>query len=88
MRRRRDVLGPVAKAVTADLDALMTPHPLADSLRALALRLAAAVDGCPDRRLGELAAELRSTLIVATAYVPLPAPPGRDDDGDDVYAEF
>jgi hypothetical protein len=80
--------GSVAEAVTADLDGLftLTPHPVADALRALALRLATAVDGCPDHLLGELASELRSTLIVATAYVPLPVP-GRDDDGDDIYTD-
>lgn len=74
----------VTDAVKADLDALMTPHPMAEGLRALALRLAEQVDSCEDRFAGGLARELRATLGNLASY---PVADSGPDDGIDLGAE-
>jgi hypothetical protein len=60
--------GSVTEAVTADLDALMTPHPMAEGLRAVALSLAAQLDVAEPRFAGGLARELRATLDGLASY--------------------
>jgi hypothetical protein len=67
----------VAEAVEADLDALMTPHPMAEGLRALALELAGRVHDCEEKTLASLARELRATLDSLASYRT-----GGDDDTD------
>jgi len=67
----------VLEAVRADLDALMTPHPMADGLRALALELAARIADCEEKTLPSLARELRATLDSLASYSG-----GGDDEAD------
>lgn len=67
----------VVAAVRADLDALLTPHPMAEGLRALALELAGRVDVCEEKSLATLARELRATLDSLASYRA-----GGDDDAD------
>lgn len=55
--------GPVEAATRADIDALMTAHPMGESLSELAYSLAHTIDQGPDdRALAGIAKELRATL--------------------------
>jgi hypothetical protein len=68
----------VREAVRADLDALMTPHPMAEGLRELALYLADSVDTGEEKHTAALARELRATLDSLASFQ------GRgDDEADD-----
>src|SRR5882672_5767801 len=50
--------GPISAAVTGDIDALMTPHPMAEGLRELARLLAGRLDDCEEKYAAPLAREL------------------------------
>lgn len=76
----------VTEAVEADLDALITPHPMADGLRAVALQLAGQLDGAEPRFAAGLARELRATLDGLAAYTPAGSP--GEDDEIDLGAEY
>jgi hypothetical protein len=52
----------LADAVQNDLDHLVTDHPMAQGLGALALSLAASLDTCEDRQIAPLARELKAAL--------------------------
>lgn len=67
----------VRGAVESDLDALITPHPMAEGLRALALELAGRLETCEEKSLATLARELRATLDSLASYS------GGGDDDDD-----
>lgn len=67
----------VREAVEADLDALMTPHPMAEGLRELALYLADSVDTCEEKHTAAMARELRATLDSLASYSG-----GGDDEAD------
>jgi len=55
-------VGPVEAKVRADLAALVTTHPMGESLTALAIHLAAKVDGPSFEPTAPIAKELRATL--------------------------
>ncbi len=76
----------IREAVEADLDALMTPHPMAEGLRELALFLADSVDTCEEKHTAAMARELRATLDSLASYRT-----GGDDEADgdiDLSAEI
>ena len=52
----------LGEAIQNDLDHLVTDHPMARGLGALALSLAASLDTCEDRQIAPLARELKAAL--------------------------
>lgn len=52
----------LGEAIQNDLDHLVTDHPMARGLGALALSLAASLDTCEDRQIAPLARELKAVL--------------------------
>ena len=52
----------LGEAIQNDLDHLVTDHPMARGLGALALTLAASLDTCEDRQIAPLARELKAAL--------------------------
>jgi hypothetical protein len=52
----------LGEAIQNDLDHLVTDHPMARGLGALALSLAASLDTCEDRQIAPLARELKAAV--------------------------
>lgn len=59
-----DVVGPVEGKVRADLEALVSSHPMGEALAEMALELARKIDaGVEDKSLAGISRELRANLV-------------------------
>jgi hypothetical protein len=61
-------VGPIEEGIRDDLAAMITPHPMADGLRAAAIRLAHLADRAGEIHVGSVMRELRAVSKELSTY--------------------